>query len=84
MNEKKGDKNWICPICNLRALYNFLIIDGLFLEILSQCSNNQVIFNKNGLWSSTLSSLKPDDEENNIYFNYRKRSKVRIYLFLIC
>jgi len=41
-----------CPICNLQASYNSLIVDGLFYEILKNTSNSdeQVILYSNGDW----------------------------------
>ncbi|CAB1338952.1 unnamed protein product [Coregonus sp. 'balchen'] len=35
MNEKKP--TWVCPVCDKKAPYEHLIIDGLFMEILNSC-----------------------------------------------
>ncbi|XP_008333840.1 E3 SUMO-protein ligase PIAS2 isoform X1 [Cynoglossus semilaevis] len=49
MNEKKP--TWICPVCDKKATYESLIIDGLFLEILSDCSDvDEIKFQENGTW----------------------------------
>ena len=37
MNEKKP--TWICPVCDKKAAYESLILDGLFIEILNDCSD---------------------------------------------
>uniref|UniRef100_F7F0T7 Protein inhibitor of activated STAT 2 n=1 Tax=Monodelphis domestica TaxID=13616 RepID=F7F0T7_MONDO len=49
MNEKKP--TWICPVCNKKATYESLILDGLFMEILNECSDvNEIKFQEDGSW----------------------------------
>ncbi|XP_057687579.1 E3 SUMO-protein ligase PIAS2 [Corythoichthys intestinalis] len=49
MNEKKP--SWICPVCDKKATYESLIIDGLFLEILNDCSDvDEIKFQQDGTW----------------------------------
>ncbi|XP_061672894.1 E3 SUMO-protein ligase PIAS2 isoform X2 [Syngnathoides biaculeatus] len=49
MNEKKP--TWICPVCDKKATYESLIIDGLFLEILNDCSDmDEIKFLEDGTW----------------------------------
>uniref|UniRef100_A0A3P9P309 Protein inhibitor of activated STAT, 2 n=1 Tax=Poecilia reticulata TaxID=8081 RepID=A0A3P9P309_POERE len=49
MNEKKP--TWICPVCDKKADYENLIIDGLFLEILNDCSDvDEIKFQEDGTW----------------------------------
>ncbi|KAM4746043.1 E3 SUMO-protein ligase PIAS2 isoform 2-T2 [Anableps anableps] len=49
MNEKKP--TWICPVCDKKADYESLIIDGLFLEILNDCSDvDEIKFQEDGTW----------------------------------
>ncbi|XP_024115918.1 E3 SUMO-protein ligase PIAS2 isoform X2 [Oryzias melastigma] len=49
MNEKKP--SWICPVCDKKAAYENLIIDGLFLEILNDCSDvDEIKFLEGGTW----------------------------------
>ncbi|XP_017292555.1 E3 SUMO-protein ligase PIAS2 isoform X2 [Kryptolebias marmoratus] len=49
MNEKKP--TWICPVCDKKATYENLIIDGLFLEILNDCSDvDEIKFQEDGTW----------------------------------
>ncbi|XP_013886373.1 E3 SUMO-protein ligase PIAS2 [Austrofundulus limnaeus] len=49
MNEKKP--TWICPVCDKKASYENLIIDGLFLEILNDCSDvDEIKFQEDGTW----------------------------------
>uniref|UniRef100_A0A8C6UAN7 Protein inhibitor of activated STAT, 2 n=1 Tax=Neogobius melanostomus TaxID=47308 RepID=A0A8C6UAN7_9GOBI len=49
MNEKKP--SWICPVCDKKATYESLIIDGLFLEILNDCNDvDEIKFQEDGTW----------------------------------
>ncbi|XP_009893061.1 PREDICTED: E3 SUMO-protein ligase PIAS2 [Charadrius vociferus] len=49
MNEKKP--TWICPVCDKKAAYESLILDGLFMEILSECSDvDEIKFQEDGSW----------------------------------
>ncbi|XP_036385532.1 E3 SUMO-protein ligase PIAS2-like isoform X4 [Megalops cyprinoides] len=49
MNEKKP--TWICPVCDKKAAYESLIIDGLFMEILNDCSDvDEIKFQEDGSW----------------------------------
>ncbi|XP_036382485.1 E3 SUMO-protein ligase PIAS2 isoform X2 [Megalops cyprinoides] len=49
MNEKKP--TWICPVCDKKAAYETLIIDGLFMEILNSCSDvDEIKFQEDGTW----------------------------------
>ncbi|XP_059836104.1 E3 SUMO-protein ligase PIAS3-like [Hypanus sabinus] len=50
MNEKKA--TWVCPVCDKKAPYESLIIDGLFMEILNLCTHcDEILFKENGSWS---------------------------------
>ncbi|XP_075922974.1 E3 SUMO-protein ligase PIAS2-like isoform X2 [Petromyzon marinus] len=50
MNEKKP--TWVCPVCDKKAPYDSLIIDGLFMEILSSCTDvDEIKFREDGSWS---------------------------------
>ncbi|XP_053304225.1 E3 SUMO-protein ligase PIAS2 isoform X2 [Spea bombifrons] len=49
MNEKKP--TWICPVCDKKAEYESLILDGLFMEILNQSSDaDEIQFQEDGSW----------------------------------
>ncbi|KAM8949419.1 E3 SUMO-protein ligase PIAS2 isoform 2-T4 [Lycaon pictus] len=49
MNEKKP--TWICPVCDKKAAYESLILDGLFMEILNDCSDvDEIKFQEDGTW----------------------------------
>ncbi|XP_076857203.1 E3 SUMO-protein ligase PIAS2 isoform X1 [Brachyhypopomus gauderio] len=49
MNEKKP--TWICPVCDKKATYESLIIDGLFMEILNDCTDvDEIKFLEDGTW----------------------------------
>ncbi|KAM4039300.1 E3 SUMO-protein ligase PIAS1 isoform 1-T1 [Anomaloglossus baeobatrachus] len=50
MNEKKP--TWVCPVCDKKAPYEHLIIDGLFMEILKCCTEcDEIQFKEDGSWS---------------------------------
>ncbi|NXJ86801.1 PIAS3 ligase, partial [Trogon melanurus] len=50
MNEKKP--TWTCPVCDKKAPYDSLIIDGLFMEILNSCTDcDEIQFMEDGSWS---------------------------------
>ncbi|XP_022105641.1 E3 SUMO-protein ligase PIAS2-like [Acanthaster planci] len=49
MNEKKP--TWICPVCDRKAPFDSLIIDGLFMEILSHHTPSlEIQFLEDGSW----------------------------------
>uniref|UniRef100_A0A8C9ZXM8 Protein inhibitor of activated STAT 1 n=1 Tax=Sander lucioperca TaxID=283035 RepID=A0A8C9ZXM8_SANLU len=48
MNEKKP--TWVCPVCDKKAPYEHLIIDGLFVEILNSCMDcDEIQFKEDGM-----------------------------------
>ncbi|KAM9824863.1 E3 SUMO-protein ligase PIAS1-like isoform X1 [Syngnathus typhle] len=50
MNEKKP--TWVCPVCDKKAPYELLIIDGLFVEILNSCVDcDEIQFKEDGNWA---------------------------------
>lgn len=53
MNEKKS--TWTCPVCNSKALYDTLLIDGYFQEIIESktlpCDENEIILERDGTWN---------------------------------
>ncbi|XP_054625837.1 E3 SUMO-protein ligase PIAS1-like isoform X1 [Dunckerocampus dactyliophorus] len=50
MNEKKP--TWVCPVCDKKAPYEHLIIDGLFVEILNSCMDcDEIQFKEDGNWA---------------------------------
>ncbi|XP_018100095.1 E3 SUMO-protein ligase PIAS2 isoform X3 [Xenopus laevis] len=58
MNEKKP--TWICPVCDKKATYESLIIDGLFMEILDQCSDvDEIKFQQDGSWCPMRPKKEP-------------------------
>ncbi|XP_044528500.1 E3 SUMO-protein ligase PIAS3 isoform X1 [Gracilinanus agilis] len=49
MNEKKP--TWTCPVCDKKAPYESLVIDGLFMEILNSCTDcDEIQFMEDGSW----------------------------------
>ncbi|KAG8227512.1 hypothetical protein J437_LFUL002401 [Ladona fulva] len=61
MNEKKP--MWICPFCDKQALYDNLVLDGYFHEVL-QSKNlppdcNDIQLHSDGSWSATVVKKDP-------------------------
>ncbi|XP_013785211.2 E3 SUMO-protein ligase PIAS2-like isoform X2 [Limulus polyphemus] len=54
MNEKKP--TWICPVCDKPALFKKLVIDGLFMELITKAPSEcmEVQFHENGSWTPVL------------------------------
>nr|CAI5835541.1 unnamed protein product [Callosobruchus analis] len=53
MNERKP--TWNCPVCDKPCLYDNLVIDGYFQDVLNSCllpsDCNEIQLNKDGSWS---------------------------------
>ncbi|XP_061450877.1 E3 SUMO-protein ligase PIAS1 isoform X3 [Rhineura floridana] len=60
MNEKKP--TWVCPVCDKKAPYEHLIIDGLFMEILKYCTDcDEIQFKEDGSWAPMRSKKETQD-----------------------
>uniref|UniRef100_A0A3Q3MB21 Protein inhibitor of activated STAT 1 n=2 Tax=Mastacembelus armatus TaxID=205130 RepID=A0A3Q3MB21_9TELE len=67
MNEKKP--TWVCPVCDKKAPYEHLIIDGLFVEILNSCMDcDEIQFKEDGSWAP-MRSKKEVQEVSSASFN---------------
>ncbi|XP_040888865.1 E3 SUMO-protein ligase PIAS1-like isoform X1 [Toxotes jaculatrix] len=67
MNEKKP--TWVCPVCDKKAPYEHLIIDGLFVEILNSCMDcDEIQFKEDGSWAP-MRSKKEVQEVSASYNN---------------
>ncbi|NXN37344.1 PIAS3 ligase, partial [Rhinoptilus africanus] len=61
MNERKP--TWTCPVCDKKAPYDNLIIDGLFMEILNSCTDcDEIQFMEDGSWCP----MKPKKENQEV------------------
>ena len=53
MNEKKT--SWKCPVCDKPALFENLLIDGYFLDVINSINldseENEILLHKDGSWS---------------------------------
>ena len=59
MNERKP--TWNCPVCDKKALYDDLLIDGYFQEILDSkeaADETEIMLEKDGTWK-----LAPKEED---------------------
>ncbi|XP_074150813.1 E3 SUMO-protein ligase PIAS1 isoform X3 [Sminthopsis crassicaudata] len=66
MNEKKP--TWVCPVCDKKAPYEHLIIDGLFMEILKYCTDcDEIQFKEDGSWAPMRS--KKEVQEVSASYN---------------
>ncbi|KAF5269801.1 hypothetical protein FQR65_LT05847 [Abscondita terminalis] len=59
MNERKP--TWGCPVCDKPALYDNLVIDGYFQDVLSSSAVDvsEIQLHKDGSWSSQIAEKKP-------------------------
>ncbi|XP_076143371.1 E3 SUMO-protein ligase PIAS1 isoform X2 [Alosa pseudoharengus] len=74
MNEKKP--TWVCPVCDKKAPYEHLIIDGLFMEILNSCDDcDEIQFKEDGSWAPMRS--KKEVQEVPASYNGLEGSQCR-------
>ncbi|XP_063802950.1 E3 SUMO-protein ligase PIAS3 isoform X1 [Pseudophryne corroboree] len=74
MNEKKP--TWTCPVCDKKAPYDMLIIDGLFMEILNSCTDcDEIQFMEDGSWCP----MKPKKEKLDMSSSYGGLDATTIY-----
>ncbi|CAH8476234.1 unnamed protein product [Schistosoma guineensis] len=65
INERKP--TWNCPVCDGKAVYEDLIVDGLFLEILNSKRSQdleEIIFHSDGSWSALGEEMASNQSEN--------------------
>ncbi|XP_045613188.2 E3 SUMO-protein ligase PIAS2 isoform X1 [Procambarus clarkii] len=61
MNERKP--TWTCPVCDKPAVYDCLVIDGYFQEVLQQNSScNEVTLHKDGGWTPLMPKKEKEPE----------------------
>uniref|UniRef100_A0AAQ4QHF2 Protein inhibitor of activated STAT 1 n=1 Tax=Gasterosteus aculeatus aculeatus TaxID=481459 RepID=A0AAQ4QHF2_GASAC len=66
MNEKKP--TWVCPVCDKKAPYEHLIIDGLFVEILNSCMDcDEIQFKEDGSWAPMRSKREVQEVSSASY-----------------
>uniref|UniRef100_A0A8C1ENV2 Protein inhibitor of activated STAT 1 n=1 Tax=Cyprinus carpio carpio TaxID=630221 RepID=A0A8C1ENV2_CYPCA len=66
MNEKKP--TWVCPVCDKKAPYEHLIIDGLFMEILNSCVDcDEIQFKEDGSWAPMRSKKVVQEVSTSTY-----------------
>ncbi|XP_028812819.1 E3 SUMO-protein ligase PIAS1 isoform X2 [Denticeps clupeoides] len=74
MNEKKP--TWVCPVCDKKAPYEHLIIDGLFMEILNSCMDcDEIQFKEDGTWAPMRS--KKEVQEVSASYNSLEGAQCR-------
>ncbi|KAL1140394.1 hypothetical protein AAG570_000326 [Ranatra chinensis] len=77
MNEKKP--TWTCPVCDRPALYDNLVIDGYFQEVLSSTrlapDSHEIQLHQDGSWSSHIA--KKDPASNPTVLSSPQKSGVR-------
>lgn len=64
MNELKP--KWKCPICNVMILYDDIVIDGYFLNVIASLDYdiNEIQLNKDGSWTK-LEEGKENHDKND-------------------
>jgi len=67
MNERKP--TWNCPVCDSKALYDTLLIDGYFQEVLESRDlphdENDVILERDGTWKPVPKEEEKEGEAKN-------------------
>ncbi len=65
MNERKP--TWNCPVCNSKAFYTDLLIDGYFEEVMDSkdlpADENEVILEADGSWKPVPKDEKEDEKK---------------------
>lgn len=65
MNERKP--TWNCPVCDSKANYGDLLIDGYFMEVLESKDlpedENEIILEQDGSWKPVPKDEKKEEEE---------------------
>ena len=64
MNERKP--TWNCPVCNQKALYDDLLIDGYYQDILDSkktIDEETIILEKDGTWKPVPKEDKDGDKD---------------------
>lgn len=69
MNEKKC--TWKCPVCDQPALYENLLIDGYFLNVINSMNlgtsdENEIQLHKDGSWSKYEKLVKKRKEDEKV------------------
>ena len=68
MNERRP--KWLCPVCNKTALYDNLLIDGYFTEILKSKrlppDDHEIVLHNDGTWDPLPPPKKDNGEESGI------------------
>jgi E3 SUMO-protein ligase PIAS1 len=63
MNEKKP--KWMCPVCNKAALYENLLIDGYFSDVLNSkrlpTDEHEIVLQNDASWDPQVPAKKPHD-----------------------
>ena len=64
MNEKKP--KWICPVCNKAALYENLLIDGYFTDVLTSKrlphDEHEIVLKNDASWDPLVPAKKPEGD----------------------
>ena len=62
MNEKKP--KWVCPVCNKQALYENLLIDGYFSDVLTSrrlpSDEHEIVLNSDASWDPMVVPKKTE------------------------
>ena len=68
MNEKKP--KWMCPVCNKPAMYENLLIDGYFSDILTSkrlpYDEHEIVLHNNASWDPLVPAKRQEDKKPKI------------------
>ncbi len=79
MNEKKP--KWLCPVCNKAALFDNLLIDGYFKEVLASqrlpTDDHEIVLHNDGTWDPLPSQKQQEEDRQKEKELQIKREKER-------
>jgi hypothetical protein len=80
MNEKKP--KWLCPVCNKLALFDNLLIDGYFKEVIADTKlptdDHEIVLHNDGTWEAMPSPKQQEEDKQKEREQQIKREKDRV------
>lgn len=78
MNERKP--TWNCPVCDKSALYDNLVIDGYFQEVLNSNKllpdGNEIQLLQDGSWENLIVKKDKDKDKSEVKAEVKQQQKV--------
>ena len=65
LNYQTKTPDWLCPICNVKAMPNQLVVDTYIALILIRCNEEKIQFNEHLKWSICFNDIQYIDADVN-------------------